>query len=34
MITVNLYYMGLNGNARGFVQEMESSGIADGCHTL
>ena len=29
MITVNLYYIGTNGNARAFVQEMESSGIAD-----
>ena len=29
MITVNLYYTGTNGNARAFVQEMESSGIAD-----
>ena len=29
MITVNLYYKGINGNARAFVDEMESSGIAD-----
>lgn len=29
MITVNLYYTGTNGSARVFVQEMESSGIAD-----
>ena len=29
MITVNLYYKGTNGNARAFVDEMESSGIAD-----
>ena len=29
MITVNLYYRGLNGNARAFAEEMESSGIAD-----
>lgn len=29
MITVNLYYTGINGNARAFVNEMESSGIAD-----
>ena len=29
MITVNLYYRGINGNARGFAEEMESSGIAD-----
>ncbi len=29
MITVNLYYKGTNGNARAFVNEMESSGIAD-----
>ncbi len=29
MITVNLYYKGMNGNARKFAQEMESSGIAE-----
>ena len=29
MITINLYYKGINGNARAFVDEMESSGIAD-----
>ena len=29
MITVNLYYKGINGNARAFAEEMESSGIAD-----
>ncbi len=29
MITVNLYYKGSNGSARAFVDEMESSGIAD-----
>ena len=29
MITVNLYYTGINGNARAFAEEMESSGIAD-----
>ena len=29
MITVNLYYKGVNGNARAFAEEMESSGIAD-----
>ena len=29
MITVNLYYKGINVNARAFVDEMESSGIAD-----
>ena len=29
MITVNLYYKGTNGNARAFVEEMESSGIAE-----
>ena len=29
MITVNLYYIGINGNARAFADEMESSGIAD-----
>ena len=29
MIAVNLYYMGQNGNARKFAEEMESSGMAD-----
>ena len=29
MITVNLYYKGINGNARSFAEEMEASGIAD-----
>ena len=29
MITVNLYYKGINGHARAFADEMESSGIAD-----
>ncbi len=29
MITVNLYYKGINGRARAFAEEMESSGIAD-----
>ncbi len=29
MITVNLYYKGKDGSARAFVQEMESSGIAE-----
>ena len=29
MITVNLYYKRINGNARAFADEMESSGIAD-----
>ena len=29
MITVNLYYIGINGNARRFAEEMESSGTAD-----
>ena len=29
MITVNLYYRGVNGNARAFAEEMESSGIAE-----
>ena len=29
MITVNLYYTGINGSARAFAAEMESSGIAD-----
>ena len=28
MITVNLYYKGINGSARAFAEEMESSGIA------
>ena len=28
-ITVNLYYMGENGNARKFAEEMEQSGVAD-----
>ncbi|MBP5726952.1 MAG: antibiotic biosynthesis monooxygenase [Clostridia bacterium] len=28
MITVNLYYKGMNGNALRFVKEMEQSGIA------
>lgn len=28
-ITVNLYYKGVNGSARQFVEEMEKSGIAD-----
>ena len=27
-ITINLYYTGINGNARKFVKEMESSGTA------
>ena len=29
MITVNLYYKGVNGAARAFAEEMEHSGIAD-----
>ena len=29
MITVNLYYKGINGSALDFAKEMESSGIAD-----
>ena len=29
MIIVNLYYTGINGNARKFAEEMESSGTAD-----
>ena len=29
MITVNLYYKGVNGNALAFAKEMEASGIAD-----
>ena len=28
MITVNLYYKGVNGAARAFAEEMETSGIA------
>ena len=28
-ITVNLYYTGINGNARKFAEEMVSSGIVD-----
>ena len=28
-ITLNLYYMGENGNARKFAEEMENSGVAD-----
>lgn len=28
-LTVNLYYRGANGSARRFVEEMETSGIAD-----
>ena len=28
-ITVNLYYNGMNGNARKFAEEMEASGTAD-----
>ena len=28
-IVVNLYYTGINGNARKFAEEMESSGTAD-----
>ena len=28
-ITMNLYYTGTDGNARKFVEEMESSGTAD-----
>ena len=27
-ITLNLYYTGVNGNARKFAEEMESSGVA------
>ena len=29
MITVNLYYTGVNSNARKFAEEMENSGTAD-----
>ncbi len=29
MITVNLYYTGINGNAKKFAEEMEKSGTAD-----
>jgi len=28
-ITVNIYYSGINGNARKFAEEMESSGTAE-----
>lgn len=28
-ITVNLYYKGVNGNAKAFAEEMEERGIAD-----
>lgn len=28
-VTINLYYTGKNGNARKFMEEMETSGIAD-----
>ncbi|WP_283587768.1 putative quinol monooxygenase [Limosilactobacillus viscerum] len=28
-LTINLYYTGKNGSARRFMEEMESSGIAD-----
>lgn len=28
-ITVNIYYTGINGNARKFAEEMENSGTAD-----
>lgn len=28
-VTVNIYYSGINGNARKFAEEMESSGTAD-----
>ena len=29
MITIHLYYQGVNGSARAFAEEMEQSGIAD-----
>ncbi len=29
MITVNIYYTGINGNARKFAEEMEKGGTAD-----
>ena len=29
MITVNLYYKGVNGNARAFAEEMETAGIVE-----
>ncbi len=32
-ITMNLYYTGTDGNARKFVEEMESNGTADAHHT-
>lgn len=28
-ITINIYYSGLNGNARKFAEEMLSSGVVD-----
>ena len=28
-ITVNIYYTGINGNARKFAEEMVTSGIVD-----
>lgn len=28
-LTVNIYYTGINGNAKKFAEEMEDSGIAD-----
>ena len=28
-ITINIYYMGKNGNAKKFAEEMISSGIVD-----
>ncbi len=30
-ITVNIYYSGVNGNARKFTEEMVSSGIVNTC---
>ena len=33
MITVNLYYTGINGNARRFAEEMEKGGTADKIRT-
>ena len=29
MITVNLYYKGVDGSARAFAEEMEASGVAE-----
>lgn len=31
-VTVNIYYSGINGNARKFAEEMISSGVVDDIH--